>query len=587
MSREAKVLITSENKSQAGIRSAKSDLLGFGDAAKKVGDTITNAFTVLAIAKFAKEVAAFGFDAVKAFGEVERKMTQLKVALGGNEDSFARMNDHIQSLSRVSLSSKGDIQSLVAQLAALGKSDADIERISGAAVNLSNVTGQGLNEAMKQVNATFSGSTEELGKLVPELRGLTKEQLASGAAVDTLNTKFGALSKEMAEGASQRLKYLNDDFVKLKENIGERMLVAFDPFLKVLNETVLQLSKLITKWKELDEAVIDIEQNGLEASADSRRIVMTEKLRVARESLASLDQAKNRMEESERQKLINLRKQEIALYEQELRLLSKETALNGSLSAKPPRSTAGYTSGATAGGGSGPGSEGQGDGAPVDLLLPYLDKPIFGPPLPPGYDPSYSPEEEKPHIVSKEALGPDSLGLLGDMDLGGLFMDFIGGFESMMGPIGMITELLNPLGVILKGVFEVIGPLIEEALQPLMDVLLLFGGLIGKTLAPVIQFFAKIIKGIADGIVWMINAVIKAINWVLPKKWEIGLVSLPSSSGDARSGSGSGSGAGASYTGSQPITFNFFNQGNVVGAGGLEELAALIESIIRRNERYA
>lgn len=50
---------------------------------------------------------------------------------------------------------------------------------------------------------------------------------------------------------------------------------------------------------------------------------------------------------------------------------------------------------------------------------------------------------------------------------------------------------------------------------------------------------------------------------------------------------GSSPGRGAQYTGSQPITFNFYNQGNVVGAGGMEELAAIIDSLIKRNARYA
>jgi len=35
------------------------------------------------------------------------------------------------------------------------------------------------------------------------------------------------------------------------------------------------------------------------------------------------------------------------------------------------------------------------------------------------------------------------------------------------------------------------------------------------------------------------------------------------------------------------VTFNFYNQGNVVGSGGLVELAHLLRDILVTEERYA
>jgi len=58
----------------------------------------------------------------------------------------------------MSLASKDEIEGLVAELATLGKSDAEIDRITRAAVNLSNVTGQDLNTAFTLINGTYAGT---------------------------------------------------------------------------------------------------------------------------------------------------------------------------------------------------------------------------------------------------------------------------------------------------------------------------------------------------------------------------------------------------------------------------------------------
>jgi hypothetical protein len=50
---------------------------------------------------------------------------------------------------------------------------------------------------------------------------------------------------------------------------------------------------------------------------------------------------------------------------------------------------------------------------------------------------------------------------------------------------------------------------------------------------------------------------------------------------------GASGGGGATYTGGQTITFNFYNQGNVVGSGGMQELAVTIDGLIKQNARYA
>ena len=242
MARNAKYIITSENKTDAGVKSAVKDLLGIDDAARRVGNTLKEAFTVIAIVEAGKKLVEFGVDCVKTFGEVERTMTQLKTALGGNEQSFTRMTDLMDDMARKTLSSKDEVEKLVAELASLGKSDEEIERITQASVALSNVTGKDLNASFTTINATFAGTGGKLEKLVPEIGGLTEAQLKAGGAVDLLNRKFGEISNSMSGGIAQQFSNLGKSAEELKEAIGANLAPVFSPMIKWISE-------IADKWK--------------------------------------------------------------------------------------------------------------------------------------------------------------------------------------------------------------------------------------------------------------------------------------------------------------------------------------------------
>lgn len=595
MSREAKVLITSDNKSRAGIKSATDDVLGFGEATKKVGDTIQNAFKVLTIAKFAQEVGKFAFNSVKAFGEVERKMTQLKVAVGGSDESFGRLNNHIQKLSSLTLASKGEVQDLVARLAALGKSDADIERISSAAIHLSNVTGQGLNEAMKQVNATFSGSVDEMGKLLPELRGLTKEQLAAGDAVDILNTKFGGLSESMAAGVSQSLKNLSDNFGDLKENIGQGLVGIFEPMIRGINTVIEGWNKAFESFFRYRQALKDDPELArlLKAESDQQKALdafLRSKGSIAGDALRAGDPQR----EQRLRAAVETARKERESYEAQRK--AEEAARFGPSTRGV--ATPDLSAGQGVAGGAGAGSAiatAAASAATAVISSGWWDPGAFYNNYEVTKTDFGQTKKEAPSLFEK---------------LSTVLTPVVEQFGGMISSLGTVKSLMDPIGLILEGFMEVLGPLIDEALAPLVGVFKILGQLLAKTLVPVINILSPVIEGIAKIFVWFANKVvipvgnlfidimrgiIHALNKIpgvrirKPDRLEqISLDSATSAGSGAGGGSGgAGGGTGASYTGSRPITFNFYNQGNVVGSGGMEELAMLVESIIRRNERYA
>ena len=275
---EGKFVISAQNKIKEGLDGAKKDLLGFEDAATKVGKTIQNALTVTAITMGLRKLGEAAFDCYKEFGEMDRRMQQLKIALDGNEASFDKNVALIEKMSRMTLASKDEVENLVTELASLGKSDKDIEAITTAAVNLSNITGKDLNASFTLLNATYAGTTGRLTQLLPEMGSLTKEQLAAGGATDLINEKFSVLSQTLAaDNIPQKLKNLKTSFGDLKENIGELTAGVFSGFTSQLQSFLDGLNNAFGQYKSFLSAknALTAEDKG-KALAEQRKYILEE-----------------------------------------------------------------------------------------------------------------------------------------------------------------------------------------------------------------------------------------------------------------------------------------------------------------------
>lgn len=570
MARQAKVVISSVNNVGPGVKAAAKDLVSFESNVVRVGKSLQTALSVGAVTAFAAKVTQFGVESVKAFGEVERKMIQLKTALGGNEQSFGRMTDLIADLSRQTLRSKGDIQDLVADLAALGKSDEDINRIATAAVNLSNVTGQGLNEAMKQVNNTFSGATEELGKLIPEIKGMTKEQLAAGDAADLINQKLGEVSRQMGEGVSQRIKNLSDAFGDLRENIGERMLTAFSPMLTFIQQVVDGWNDAYKAQKKYNDA---LKNNDPEMAAAIKRVEDLKKQIGRLEQMIATGAAELQGLGASDLEALN------RAYAGALRALKElENKRSGT------QGTVGIEPAAPAGGGGPATPATTGTAAAIkeisDAALEaetafqgwnYEATAVAG---------AMTPLLETPSLL--EASWTTALENVANKqkDWGDFIADSIG---TMMGAMG---SALEAVGAALFNQEDAWDSFSAVAVQALAEVLRALGG----QLAALAAFYALTLQ-------WgkaALAAAASAAAFVAAGAASAWAASLSGGGGGGApsptapaGGGGAGGGVAAQYTGAQNLTFNFYNQGNVVGAGGMEELAAIIDSLIKRNARYA
>ncbi len=88
--------------------------------------------------------------------------------------------------------------------------------------------------------------------------------------------------------------------------------------------------------------------------------------------------------------------------------------------------------------------------------------------------------------------------------------------------LSSVQEILNPIQTIIGSMMDVLGPVINDTLEPLVGILRLVGETIGQILTPAIQLLTPVITFISDlfvklynGLVVPIgNAIIKAFGWI-------------------------------------------------------------------------
>lgn len=233
---QAKIVIKGQNEVKDAVRGASNDLMSLTQTIQKVGNAFRSAFTVTAVIGAVKQLgSAIGTMVTEDFGEANRAYAQLAMALG-DSTAYDEVVANIDRLSKQTLAANGDIEAMVAELAALGKSADEINAISDASVALSNVTGKDLSSSMTIMLATLNGTTTQLKRMGIDLGDLTEEELKSGAAIEIVNDRFGRYSEMLAEtDLNQSLKNMSETWGDIKEKIGGVVSYNFGPLLRQLD----------------------------------------------------------------------------------------------------------------------------------------------------------------------------------------------------------------------------------------------------------------------------------------------------------------------------------------------------------------
>lgn len=141
---------------------------------------------------------------------------------------------------------------LMAQLATAGRTEEEIKKIMSTATDMAASGMMSIDSAVKNLNKSFSGLAGELGEVVPELKGLSVEQMQQGAAVDLIAGKVKGIARQSADINVQMANAIGD----LKENIGEGWEEALEPMKRAFFKVITEINAKTAKKKEITKALL-------------------------------------------------------------------------------------------------------------------------------------------------------------------------------------------------------------------------------------------------------------------------------------------------------------------------------------------
>lgn len=248
---EGKFIISAQNRIKEGLDAAQKDLETFGGNSDSIGKKIRDSFVVTFgdIQNIVKGAFATVSEFVNAYAGAEQSLNTLKAALDispkADLSSLEKLTSFASDLQALTGIEDDATIKLEAMLISMGRTAEETTDIIKLAADYSAATGKSFETSVEQINKTFGGTARELGQLFPELKDLTKEELASGSAVDILKEKFGGFSEQLADSASVSIDKFNASVGDMKEALGEAIMPAVQPFLewlvKFLNDPVIPL----------------------------------------------------------------------------------------------------------------------------------------------------------------------------------------------------------------------------------------------------------------------------------------------------------------------------------------------------------
>lgn len=285
---EATAVETGES-TDASFARGTSSVTSLGGALTKsvfLGNLAAEAFQVVAGA-----VKDFVVGSVAAAQEQENAINRLSQALRASGDfSQEAVDDFSAFASELQRTSVFGDEVVISQLAlakSFGASNSEAKALVQAAANLSATFGGDLEGNVEKLGKTLNGSIGKLGQFIPELKTLTKEQLAAGAATDLINQKFGGAAAAQLDTYSGKVTALTNALSDMQEEIGTNvtesgfvadavgvLTTLFQDFTKALADSRIEqkrqngelvestssLDQLKRKYEELQVAAIDAEQ---------------------------------------------------------------------------------------------------------------------------------------------------------------------------------------------------------------------------------------------------------------------------------------------------------------------------------------
>lgn len=234
------------SKFQSGINkelgAVEKSLSGLKSVGAGIAAAVSAGFAAFKIAEFLKDGIDAAAEAEVAVGKLAN---QLRISGDFSQEALSQFTQFADSIERAT----GVTAELVLEQSgvakAFGLSNEQTQKLIKAAIELSAVTGDTLDTSVQQLIKSYNGQSKALEATVSDVRGLTKEQLAAGAAIDLIADKFSGTAAKSFDTFSGSLKNAERAFGDIGEEVGR----------SVVNNT--KLISLINKVAKAFDALVD------------------------------------------------------------------------------------------------------------------------------------------------------------------------------------------------------------------------------------------------------------------------------------------------------------------------------------------
>lgn len=191
------------------FKSAKTDLKSIA--------TLIKGMAVVKVAQQLNKIA----DATKGvFIAQNNALQKFNVAASKTTIQMSKLNNLKNKLSHGNLIDDESINNAMSLGIQMGLTEEQLNKVMTAATELSSAGVMPLEQAVKTLGQTYSGTTGQLSKIIPEVKDLTKAQMEQGEVLDIVLDRYSGYTESLEKTFGGRSQQWNNSLDDLKAAVG-------------------------------------------------------------------------------------------------------------------------------------------------------------------------------------------------------------------------------------------------------------------------------------------------------------------------------------------------------------------------------
>ncbi len=223
---------------------------------KTAVSAINDGFTLLdrTVGKVFRTISNFMDGAIAEAAEAEKANIQLansmRIVGDFSEEAFKSLQAFSEELARSTSLSDDQVTAGLALAKSYKLTNDEAQKVLRVAADLSALTGDSLTSSIEKLAKSYNGFTDKsLKQLIPELKNLTAEQLASGAALDLVAKRADGSAAALTDSFGGSLGQVSKGFKEVLESIGNFIVQneEIKDGLKVTAELLFKMAEAVTE----------------------------------------------------------------------------------------------------------------------------------------------------------------------------------------------------------------------------------------------------------------------------------------------------------------------------------------------------